>query len=255
MYMCYRDGKKIKEYILVFSPFLSFKPERKEKERRLGIRMSTSFLASWISTRRGMASEVGNPGCNSVVLCRWEAANAFKIGEELYKWQRVSPWGRRTEKASKFWKDFWMLKTWYQKWRRFEEMNKIIEDRRSRGGRWRRDRNGGGGWRRSEPRTLSLGNRAPRLLRRRRIYKKLGDVSRSGSSRENCHWDRYRRGWCRKRRRIYNSRRRRRSRINWPKDDASGLLLLGSFFWNVRIFFIWIWLGGLQRDLRRRRRH
>ena len=68
--MCYKDGKKIKEYILVFSPFLSLEPERKEEERSLGIRMFTSFLASWISTRRGMASEVKNPGRNSVVLCR-----------------------------------------------------------------------------------------------------------------------------------------------------------------------------------------
>ena len=69
--MNYKDGKKIKEYILVFSPFLSLEQERKEEEKRnLGMRMSTRFLARWISTRRGMAREVGNPGHNSVVLCR-----------------------------------------------------------------------------------------------------------------------------------------------------------------------------------------
>ena len=218
------------------------------------MRMSMSFLARWISTRRGMAREVGNPGHNSVVRGRWEAANAFKVRKELNKRKCISPWDMRTEKTGNCGKDWRMLKTRYQKWRRFEDVNKIIESKRSIGGMWRRDRGRGGWWRRNRPGTLRLVNRASRLLRRRRIYKKFGDTRRSESSREDFHRDRYRRGCCR-RRRIYNSRRRRRRRINWPKDDASGLLLLGSFLWNVRIFFIWIWLGGLQRDLRRRRRH
>ena len=33
MYMNYKDGKKIK-YILVFFPFLSLEPERKEEEKK-----------------------------------------------------------------------------------------------------------------------------------------------------------------------------------------------------------------------------
>ena len=88
--MYYKDGKKIK-YILVFSSFLSFEPERKEEERRLGMRMSTSFLARWISTRKGMAREVRNPVHKGVDRGRGEAANTFKIGEKLHKSQRVSP--------------------------------------------------------------------------------------------------------------------------------------------------------------------
>ena len=57
-----------KKYILVFSPFLSLEPERKEEkeEKNLGRRMSMSFLARRISTRRGMTREVGNPVHNSV---------------------------------------------------------------------------------------------------------------------------------------------------------------------------------------------
>ena len=106
--------------------------------------MSTSFLARRIKTRRGVVREVGNPSHNGVVRGRGEAANIFIIGEELHKSQRVSPGGRRTEKADKFRKDFWMLKTGYQKWRRLEEMNKIIEEMRSRGRMGRRGRNGGG---------------------------------------------------------------------------------------------------------------
>ena len=51
MYMYYKKGKK---YILVFSPFLSIGPERKEEKKNLEIRMFTSFSANWISTRRGM---------------------------------------------------------------------------------------------------------------------------------------------------------------------------------------------------------
>ena len=112
MYKNYKDGKK---YILVFSPFLSLEPERKEEERSLGIRMCTSFLASWISTRRGMASEVKNPGRNNVVLCSWETANAFKIGKELNKKKCVSPWNMRAEKAGECWKNNRMLKSFYQK--------------------------------------------------------------------------------------------------------------------------------------------
>ena len=147
--------------------------------------MSTSFLARRIKTRRGVVREVENPSHNCVVRGRGEAANIFKIGEELHKSQQVSPGGRRTEKADKFRKDFWMLKMGYQKCRRCEEMNKIIEEMRSRGRMGRRGRNGGGWWRRNRPRTLKVGNRASGLLRRRRICKKFGDVSRSGSSKGN----------------------------------------------------------------------
>ena len=95
--------------------------------------MSTNFLARRINTRRGVVREVRNPVYNGVDWGRGEAANIFKIGEELHKSQRVNPRGRRTEKGNKFRKDFWMLKTGYQKCRRFEEMNKINEYKRSRG--------------------------------------------------------------------------------------------------------------------------
>ena len=147
--------------------------------------MSTSLLAHRMKTRRGVVREVRNPVHNGVIRGRGEAANIFKIGEELHKSQRVSPGGRRTEKADKCRKDFWMLKTRYQKWRRFREMYKIIKDMRSRGGIGRRVKNGGGWWRRNRPGMLKVGNRASELLRRRRIYKKIGDVSRSGSSKGN----------------------------------------------------------------------
>ena len=53
--------------------------------------MSTSFLARRIKTRRGVVREVRNPSHNGVVRGRGEAANIFKIGEELHKRQRVSP--------------------------------------------------------------------------------------------------------------------------------------------------------------------
>ena len=108
---CTLNYKKNKKYILVFSPFLSLKPERKEEERSLGIRMFMSFLASWISTRRGMASEVKNPGRNNMVLCRWEAANMFKICKELYKRKGISTWNMRTEIACECWKDRGMPKS------------------------------------------------------------------------------------------------------------------------------------------------
>ena len=91
--------------------------------------MSTSFLAHRMETRRGVVREVRNPVHNGVSRGRGEAANIFKIGEELHKSQRVSPRGRRTEKADKCRKDFWMLKTRYQKWRRFRKMYKIIKVR------------------------------------------------------------------------------------------------------------------------------
>ena len=53
--------------------------------------MPTSFLARWISTRKGMAREVRNPVHKGVDRGRGEAANTFKIGEKLHKSQRVSP--------------------------------------------------------------------------------------------------------------------------------------------------------------------
>ena len=80
--------KKIIQRILVFSPFLSIGPERKE-EKKLEIRMFTSFVAKWISTRRGMDGKVKNPGRNDVVLCRRETANSFKIVKELNKGKSV----------------------------------------------------------------------------------------------------------------------------------------------------------------------
>ena len=52
--------KKMKEYILVFSPFLSLEPERKEEERSLGIMMFTSFEVREICTRRVMNGKVKN---------------------------------------------------------------------------------------------------------------------------------------------------------------------------------------------------
>ena len=97
-----------------------------------------SFLEYRMKTRRGVVREVRNPVHNGVIQGRGKAANIFKIGEELHKSQRVSPGGRRTEKADKFRKDFWMLKTGYQKCRRCEKMNKIIEEMRSRGRMGRR---------------------------------------------------------------------------------------------------------------------
>ena len=128
--------KKIKQLHLSLLPLFvtrTRKEKRRKEEKNLGRRMSTSFLARRIKTRRGVVREVRNSSHNGVVQGRGEAANIFKIGEELHKSQRVSPGGRRTEKADKFRKDFWMLKTRYQKWRRCEEMNKISEYRRSRG--------------------------------------------------------------------------------------------------------------------------
>ena len=64
MYMNYKKNKK---YILVFSPFLSLEPKRKEEkeERNLGRKISTSFLARRISIRKGVAREVRNPVHNS----------------------------------------------------------------------------------------------------------------------------------------------------------------------------------------------
>ena len=83
----------------------------------------------------------------------------------------------------------------------------------------------GGWWRRSRTRTLSLWNKASRLIRRRRIDKKFRNTSRSGSSRGNFQRIIYRRECCRWRVRIDNGRRGRR-RIIWPDDDVSGLRLL-----------------------------
>ena len=68
---------------------MSIGPERKE-EKNLEIRMFMSFAAKWISTRRGMDSEVKNPRRNDVVLCRRETANSFKIVKELNKGKSVS---------------------------------------------------------------------------------------------------------------------------------------------------------------------
>ena len=59
MYMNY-NTKMVKKYILVFSPFLSFRPERKE-EKNLESRMFTSFSADKIRTRRVMTFKMKNP--------------------------------------------------------------------------------------------------------------------------------------------------------------------------------------------------
>ena len=101
---------------------MSLEPEREKRrkeEKNLGRRMSTSFLAQRMKTRGGVVREVRNLVHNGVIRGRGKTANIFKIGEELHKSQRVSPGGRRTEKADKCRKDVWMLKTRYQKWRRF----------------------------------------------------------------------------------------------------------------------------------------
>ena len=213
MYMNYKDEKN-KIHLSLLPLFVTRTRKERRRKRNLGMRMSTRFLACWISTRRGMAREVGNPGHNSVIRGRWEAANAFKVGEELNKRKCISPWDMRTEKMGNCGKDWRILKTRYQKWRRFEYVNKVSESKRSRGGMWRRNRDRGGWWRRSRPGTLRLWNRASRLLWRRRIYKEFRDISRSESSRGDFQRDRYRRGCCRRRRRIYNSRKRKKRRIN-----------------------------------------
>ena len=232
--------------------------------------MFTSFSADRIRIRRVMAIKMKNPWRNKVILCRREVANTFKECKELNKGKHVVTWKIRTKNAGELWKNCWVLKSFYQERRRLKRLNEVRKTKRSRSGRWRRDT--GRGWYRRRKLTLSLWTRALRsgsernfekrrrteggwssrnadlrpggLLRRRRIYKKFRDTWRSGSSRWIFRKCRYTRGSRRRRRRIYNwcryTRRSRRGRMNWPKDDASGLLLLGSFLWNVWIFFIWI---------------
>ena len=78
MYMCYRDGKENKRIHLSLLPLFVIQTRKEGRRKNLGIRMFMSFRASWISTRRGMDSEVKNPGCNDVVLCRREMANSSK---------------------------------------------------------------------------------------------------------------------------------------------------------------------------------
>ena len=101
---------KIKQLYLSLLPLFVTRTRKEKKEKRkrknLGRRMSTSFLAHRMKTRRGVVREVRNPVHNGVIRGRGEAANIFKIGEELHKSQRVSPGGRRTEKADKCRKDF-----------------------------------------------------------------------------------------------------------------------------------------------------
>ena len=58
--MNYNFNKNKIQEILVFSPSLSIRPERKE-EKELEIRMFTSFSADRIRTRRVMAIKMKNP--------------------------------------------------------------------------------------------------------------------------------------------------------------------------------------------------
>ena len=65
--MNYKDGKKIHLSLL---PLFVIRTRKEGRRKKLGIRIFTSFLASGISTRGGMVSEVKNLGRNNVVLCR-----------------------------------------------------------------------------------------------------------------------------------------------------------------------------------------
>ena len=149
-----------------------------------------------------MDGKVKNSWRNDVVLCRRETANTFKVGKELNKGKGVCSWNMGAKKAGELWKNCWMLKSFYQKRRRFEYLNEVRKSKRSRSGGWRRDMYRCGGWCRRRKLTLRLWTRASRrenrrdfdrrrrtrgggrssadaklhlgrLLRRRRIYKKL----------------------------------------------------------------------------------
>ena len=89
--MNYKDGKKI--HLSLF-PLFVIRTRKEGRRKNLGIRMFTRFLASWISTRRGMDGKVKNPGRNDVVLCRRETANFFKIVKELNKGKHI--WTRKS---------------------------------------------------------------------------------------------------------------------------------------------------------------
>ena len=102
MYMNYKDGKKI---YLSLLPLFVIQTRKEGRRRKLGIRMFTSFLASWISTRRGMDSKVKNSGRNDMVLCRRETVNSFRVVKELNKEKSVNSWNMRTEKAGELWKN------------------------------------------------------------------------------------------------------------------------------------------------------
>ena len=99
--------------ILVFSPFLSIEPERKE-EKELEIRMFTSFSAEKIRTRGVMAFKMNNPWRNKVVLCRREVANTFKKCKELNKSKHIWMWKSGAKNVEEFWKNFRVLKSFYQ---------------------------------------------------------------------------------------------------------------------------------------------
>ena len=60
MYMNYNGTRKKIQRILVFSPFLSIRPEKKE-EKELEIRMFMNFSVDRIRTRRVMAFKMKNP--------------------------------------------------------------------------------------------------------------------------------------------------------------------------------------------------
>ena len=88
MYMNYNGTREKIQRILVFSPFLSIGPERKE-EKELEIRVFTSFSVDRIRTRRVMVFKINNPRRNNVVLYRKKTANTFKKGKELNKGKHV----------------------------------------------------------------------------------------------------------------------------------------------------------------------
>ena len=69
MYMNYNGTKNTKNLILL-PLFVNGTRKERRRKKNLGKRMSTRFFACWISTRRGMAIEVGNSGHNSVVRGR-----------------------------------------------------------------------------------------------------------------------------------------------------------------------------------------
>ena len=174
-------------------------------------------------------------------------------GKHVWMWKVGWRMWENSRKTSGCWSLF------YQQRRRFKRLNEVRKTKRSRSGGWRRGTYRGRGWYRRRELTLSLWTKASRsgsgrgferrrrteggwssadaylhpegLLRRKRIYKEFRDIWRSESSRWNVRRYRYTRRSKRRRRGIYNGckytrRSRRRRRVNWPKDNASGLLLL-----------------------------
>ena len=78
-----------KKIHLSLLPLFVIRIKKEGRKKNLEFKMFTSFVAKWISTRRGMDDKVKNPGRNDVVLCRRETANSFKIVKELNKGKSV----------------------------------------------------------------------------------------------------------------------------------------------------------------------